>query len=571
MKKIVVAVDSFKGSMTSLEAGNAVKTGIHKMHSDSKVEVYPVADGGEGTVEALTYQKEIQERTCMVTGPLGERIESSYIWYEGENGRTAVIEMSAAAGLPLVPDEKRNPMHTTTYGVGELIRDAIWQGRRRFLIGIGGSATNDAGIGMLQALGYHFFDQNGNEVAYGAEGLSKIADIGFEDVLLELSSCRFQIACDVTNPLVGTNGCSVVYGPQKGADADMTDTMDASMKRFADLVEHIAMCDMGTIHPNGTRNAPGTGAAGGFGYAFLMFLNAELRPGIDIVLDEIGLEQAIVDADLVVTGEGRLDAQTLMGKTPAGVAQLAKKYGKQVIAVAGCFGEGVEQCEQSDLFDACFAVDDILTEEEKKHAMEKEFAIANLQRLITQCLDEKKVAVLFPGIGYHTDKPLLYYSKKLAKEREYEIIEIKYGELPSGVKGNPDKMIEAFRKALHYATEQLTTVKFTTYNEVLFISKSVGTAVAAAYAKQYNINARQIYYTPVAESFDAIGQEGIVFHGTADPWAETATIQEECEKRGLPLYLTENANHSMETGVVERDLEIMQDIMEKTAAYMDKR
>lgn len=183
----------------------------------------------------------------------------------------------------------------------------------------------------------------------------------------------------------------------------------------------------------------------------------------------------------------------------------------------------------------------------------------------------KKVAVLFPGIGYHTDKPLLYYSKKLAREREYEIIEIKYGELPSEVKGNPDKMLEAFRKALQYATEQLTTVKFNTYNEVLFISKSVGTAVAATYAKEHHINARQIYYTPVAESFEAIGQEGIVFHGTADPWAETAKIRKECEKRKLPLYLTENANHSMETENVGKDLEIMKEIMEKTAAYMDER
>ena len=569
MKKIVVAVDSFKGSMTSLEAGNAVRAGIHKIHSDWKVEVYPVADGGEGTVEALTYQKNVTERTCTVTGPLGERMEASYIWYDGESGQTAVIEMAAAAGLPLVPDERRNPMHTTTYGVGELIRDAIRQGCRRFIIGIGGSATNDAGVGMLQALGYHFYDQAGNEVAYGAEGLSKVADIGFENVMLQLSQCTFQIACDVDNPLVGEIGCSVVYGPQKGADADMVDTMDAAMKRFADLVEHIAMCDMGSIRPNGTRNTPGVGAAGGLGYAFLMFLNAGLRPGIDIVLEEIGLEQAIAKADIVITGEGRLDGQTLMGKTPAGVAQLAKKYGKQVIAVAGCFGEGVEQCRRSGQFDACYAVNDILTEQEKKHAMEKKFAVANLQRLITRCLDEKKVAVLFPGIGYHTDKPLLYYSKKLARERGYEIIEIKYGELPSGVKGDPDKMIEAFHKALQYATEQLTAVEFNTYNEVLFISKSVGTAVAAAYAKQYNINARQIYYTPVAESFDAIGQEGIVFHGTADPWAETDKIQAECEKRGLSLYLTKNANHSMETGNVEKDLEIMKDIMEKTAAYMD--
>lgn len=382
MKKIVVTVDSFKGSMTSLEAGNAVKEGIHKIHSDWKVAVYPVADGGEGTVEALTYQKNATERTCMVTGPLGERIEASYIWYEQDMVKTAVIEMAAAAGLPLVPQEKRNPMHTTTYGVGELIRDAIWQGCRRFLIGIGGSATNDAGIGMLQALGYHFYDQAGKEVAYGAEGVSKIADIGFEDVLFELSSCTFQIACDVTNPLTGESGCSAVYGPQKGADADMVDAMDAAMKRFANLVEHIAMCDMGPIRPNGTRNTPGTGAAGGLGYAFLMFLNAALRPGIDIVLDEIGLEQAIGNADLVITGEGCLDAQTLMGKTPVGVAKLAKQYGKQVIAVTGCFGEGVEQCEQSDLFDACYAVNDILTETEKKHAMEKECAVMNLRRLV---------------------------------------------------------------------------------------------------------------------------------------------------------------------------------------------
>lgn len=386
MKEIVVAVDSFKGSMTSIEAGRAIKEGIHKVHSDWNVKVYPVADGGEGTIEALTYQKKVTERTCMVTGPLGERIRASYIWYEQNLEKTAVIEMATAAGLPLVPQEKRNPMRTTTYGVGELIRDAIWQGCRRFIIGIGESATNDAGIGMLQALGYHFFDQNGKEVAYGAEGLSKIADIGFEDVLLELSSCRFQIACDVTNPLTGTDGCSMVYAPQKGADSDMVETMDNAMNRFADLVEHIAMCDMGPIRPNGTRNTPGAGAAGGVGYAFLMFLNAVLRPGVEIVLDEIGLENALQQAELVITGEGRLDAQTLMGKTPAGVAQLAKKYGKQVIAVAGCFGEGVEQCKQSGLFDACYAVEDILTETEKKHAMEKECAIANLRQLVERCI-----------------------------------------------------------------------------------------------------------------------------------------------------------------------------------------
>ena len=180
----------------------------------------------------------------------------------------------------------------------------------------------------------------------------------------------------------------------------------------------------------------------------------------------------------------------------------------------------------------------------------------------------KKIAVLFPGIGYHADKPLLYYSKKLVMNKGYKIADVKYGVLPSGVKGNPEKMLEAFRKALQYATEQLTAVKFNTYSEVLFISKSVGTAVAAAYAKQYNINARQIYYTPVAESFDAIGQEGIVFHGTADPWADTELIKTECRKRNLPLYITENANHSMETGDVVNDLLIMKDIIENVSSFL---
>lgn len=182
----------------------------------------------------------------------------------------------------------------------------------------------------------------------------------------------------------------------------------------------------------------------------------------------------------------------------------------------------------------------------------------------------KKLAVIFPGIGYHTDKPLLYYSKKLAGERAYEIIEVKYGELPTGVKGNAKKMREAFALALQYATEQLAAVCFADYEEVLFISKSVGTAVAAAYAASRHIQARQIYYTPVAESFEAITQEGIVFHGTADPWADTAVIQAECEKQNLPLYLTEQANHSMETGNVGRDLVILREIMEKSAAYMDR-
>ena len=371
MKTIIVAVDSFKGSMTSLEAGNAIRNGIKDIHPDWNITVYPVADGGEGTLEALTYHQSVTERTCTVTGPLGDHVEASYLWYERDSERIAVIEMAQAAGLPLVPIDKRNPLYTTTYGVGELIRDAIDQGCRKFIIGIGGSATNDAGIGMLQALGYHFYDRDGRDISFGAKELAKITDIGFEDVIRDLSSCRFQIACDVKNPFVGEQGCSRVYGHQKGATAIDVEKMDRSMAQFADLVERIAASGRKGIFPNGDRNTPGAGAAGGLGYAFLMFL--------DGVLDEIRLEEAIAQADLVITGEGRLDAQTLMGKTPAGVAGLAKKYGKPVIAAAGCFGEDVIQCRQSGLFYDCVAVNDILSEQERMHAMEKEKAINHLR------------------------------------------------------------------------------------------------------------------------------------------------------------------------------------------------
>lgn len=382
--KIVIATDSFKGSMTSLEAGNAVKRGILEVHPGWNVTVYPVADGGEGTVEALTYRQVVTKRDCVVTGPLGERIEASYLWYEGGQEKTAVIEMAQAAGLPMVPEELRNPLYTTTYGVGEMIRDAINQGCRKFIIGIGGSATNDAGVGMLQALGYHFRDEHGQEVPFGAFGLAKIEETGFDDVVEELADCRFQIACDVKNPLVGALGCSAVYGPQKGATEQDIEVMDRSMERFADLVEQTARRGESMLRPGGNRNTPGAGAAGGLGYAFLMFLGGILRPGIDIVLDETGLEEEIAGADLVITGEGRMDAQTLMGKTPAGVAGLARKHGIPVVAVAGCFGEGVAQCRESGLFRDCIAVDAILSEQERAGAMNTQNAVRNLRELVRQ-------------------------------------------------------------------------------------------------------------------------------------------------------------------------------------------
>lgn len=375
-KKIVVAMDSFKGSLTSLGAGNAVRDGILEKYPDIDVQIFPVADGGEGTVEALTFGKEhVQTRTISVTGPVGTEVPAWYTIYGQAGEKTAVLEMAQAAGLPLVPEERRNPMHTTTYGVGEMIRDAITCGCRKFILGIGGSATNDAGIGMLQALGFHFMDEAGREVGYGAEGLAQVRSITTENVLPELASCTFRIACDVTNPLVGAQGCSAVFAPQKGADAKMVQEMDAAMNRYADIVEDMyrknptLMENQQTGYDEAGRNVekndrqsqvknrmtPGAGAAGGLGYACLMFLHAVLKPGIDIVLDEIQIAQAIKTADEVITGEGKLDAQTLMGKTPIGVARIAKSYEVPVYAFAGCFGADVQACIDSGVFVECYA------------------------------------------------------------------------------------------------------------------------------------------------------------------------------------------------------------------------
>ena len=402
-KKIVVAMDSFKGSLTSLEAGNAVRDGILEQYPDVDVQIFPVAEGGEGTVEALTFGKEhVQTRTISVTGPVGTEVQAWYTIYGQAGERTAVLEMAQAARLPLVPEEKRNPMHTTTYGVGEMIRDAIACGCRKFILGIGGSATNDAGIGMLQALGFHFMDEAGKEVGYGAEGLAQVRSITTEDVMPELASCTFQIACDVTNPLVGAQGCSAVFAPQKGADAKMVQEMDAAMNRYADIVEDMYRKDPTLMEYQLTgydeagrnvekndrqsqvknRMTPGAGAAGGLGYACLMFLHAVLKPGIDIVLDEIQIAQAIKTADEVITGEGRFDAQTLMGKTPIGVARIAKLYSVPVYAFAGCFGADVQVCIDSGVFAGCYAASTANTEEEKRLAMEKTQAYANLRNCV---------------------------------------------------------------------------------------------------------------------------------------------------------------------------------------------
>lgn len=343
--KVVIAIDSFKGSLSSMEAGKAAAEGIWRVDKDAKIAIRPLADGGEGTVEALTAGMNGEIQTVTVTGPLGESVDCEYGIVNSSH--TAIIEMSGAAGITLVPADKRNPMNTTTYGVGEIIRDAISKGCRRFIVGIGGSATNDGGIGMLQALGYGFLDKNGKQVPFGAKGLEVLEQIIDTDVIPELKECEFKIACDVTNILCGSDGCSAVYGPQKGADTDMIRKMDQWLEAYASLA--------GKTHEKANPKRPGTGAAGGMGFAFLTFTNAVLQSGISIVLEETELEKYIEDVDIVITGEGRLDGQTAMGKAPIGVAEMAKKHYLPVIAVAGGVTREAVACNEKGI-DAFFPV-----------------------------------------------------------------------------------------------------------------------------------------------------------------------------------------------------------------------
>ena len=343
--KVVVAIDSLKGSLTSLEAGNAIQKGIHCVMPDAEVCVRPLADGGEGTVEALALGMGGRMEKVVVTGPLGKPVECAYGILD--ESKTAIVEMSGAAGITLVPDQERNPINTTTYGVGEVIKDAIGKGCRRFIVGIGGSATNDGGIGMLQALGYGILNANGSQVAFGAKGLEELAEITDAHVLPELKDCTFRIACDVTNPLCGDHGASAVYGPQKGATPDMILQMDKWLNDYAELAAK--------TFSKADQNQAGTGAAGGLGFAFLTFTNAVLESGIKIVLEETRLEDYVKDADIVITGEGRLDGQTVMGKAPIGVANIAKKYGKPVLAFSGCVAEDARACNSGGI-DAYFPI-----------------------------------------------------------------------------------------------------------------------------------------------------------------------------------------------------------------------
>ncbi|MBR6107512.1 MAG: glycerate kinase [Oscillospiraceae bacterium] len=342
--KIAIAMDSFKGSLSSIDAGNAAAAGILRAFPEAEIKVFPVADGGEGTVDALVSGLNGSYRTVTVSDPLGRPIQAQYGILPDQ---TAVIEMAVASGLPLLSESERNPMKTTTYGFGEMIADAVRQGCRSFILGIGGSATNDCGIGCLQALGFGFYNKDRKQVPYGAKGLAQVHHITTDQVIPELHECQFHVASDVTNPLCGETGCSAVFAPQKGADSAMIAEMEKSMQRFSAMVKE--------YYPDSDADLPGSGAAGGLGFALRTFLNADLKPGIDVVINQTGIEAAISSADIVITGEGRMDAQTVMGKVPVGIAKIAKKYGLPVIAFCGCIDDGAEICNQNGI-DAFFSI-----------------------------------------------------------------------------------------------------------------------------------------------------------------------------------------------------------------------
>lgn len=326
--KVVIAPDSFKGSLTAKEAAENIKLGIKRVYKDIDIECIPMADGGEGTVQSLVDVTGGKILTAAVTGPLLEKIEAFY-GILGD-GKTAVIEMAAASGLPLVSEEKRNPMITTTYGTGELIKNALDMGCRNIIIGIGGSATNDGGLGMAKALGVKFLDEAGEDIGHGGGSLSKLHTIDLSGIDDRLKDCSITAACDVDNPLCGPRGATYVFGPQKGAQGDMLEILDRNLEHYARIVKDTLGVDI--------KDIPGAGAAGGLGGGLIAFLGVKLQRGIDIVIETVQLEKHIKDADLVITGEGMMDYQTQYGKTPYGVAQAAKKQGLPVVALVGQIG-----------------------------------------------------------------------------------------------------------------------------------------------------------------------------------------------------------------------------------------
>ena len=372
--KIIVAIDSLKGSLTSLEAGVAARDGILSASPNSEVKIFPLADGGEGTCRAIIAGLGGELKSVEVTDPLGGKVLAEF----GEvlDKKLAVIEMANAAGLPLVPENLRNPLNTTTYGVGELIKIAIADGCRDFIIGIGGSATNDCGLGMLTALGYKFSQQlttNSQQLIFGRD-LEKISSIDDSNVLPELKNCKFRIACDVTNPLTGENGCSAIYGPQKGATSEIVQTMDGWIKNFGELSAKFLKLEK--------KSVPGDGAAGGLGFAFRAYLRGSLLPGVDLVLDALNIAEEFKSADVVITGEGRLDSQTAQGKAPSGVAKLAKKLNPKILTIG--VGGSVADISDDAGLDAAFAI--LREPMTLADAMKKNIASKNISETIKQII-----------------------------------------------------------------------------------------------------------------------------------------------------------------------------------------
>ncbi|MBU2704123.1 glycerate kinase [Sporomusaceae bacterium BoRhaA] len=330
--RIVVAPDSFKGSLSAMDVASAMEKGIHAVFPEAQVSKVPIADGGEGTVEALVAATGGRIIHQQVMGPLGDRTQAS--WGLLGDGETAVIEMAAASGITLIPAEKRNPRVATTYGTGQLIQAALDQGIKKIIIGIGGSATNDGGAGMAQALGVKFLDVNGQELSYGGAALAQLETMDTTHIDSRLAETTILVASDVDNPLCGDHGASAVYGPQKGATPEIVAELDQALKHYAEVAKKVIGKDV--------LNLPGAGAAGGLGAGLMIFTQAKLRPGVEIVLEACDFSNTVKHADLVMTGEGNTDFQTAHGKAPVGIAQIAKQYGVPVVCLSGGLGKGCD-------------------------------------------------------------------------------------------------------------------------------------------------------------------------------------------------------------------------------------
>ncbi len=371
--KIIIAIDSFKGSLSSMEAGKISSSAIKKILPNAEVKIYPLADGGEGTVDAIVEGLNGEIVNVEVTNPLGKKFLSRY----GKVNQTAIIEMADAAGLTLIPENQRNPLNTTTFGLGELILDATKNNCHEFIIGIGGSATNDCGLGMLTALGFEFKDSQNKSVGIFGRDLEKVVAIDTSKVNPIIKNCKFKIACDVNNPLTGFNGCSYIYAPQKGANVETVELMDGWIKNFASISLSALNVDI--------KSAAGDGAAGGLGFAFRTFLNGELIKGVDLVLDLIKISNDLIDADLLITGEGKLDNQSVMGKAPVGIAKLAKSINEKILTVAVCGCASNEAVEVHNAgIDAYFTI--LQMPMSTTEAMKLEVTQTNLSQTVEEIL-----------------------------------------------------------------------------------------------------------------------------------------------------------------------------------------